>query len=332
MPSLTRESGWPEVTAAPQTQTASPTATEDVVPTSFRQRHPKFALLLRSPLPLVASIVLALLLLVAVVGAPLASTAAARQDLGARFLRPFHLSHGWEFVLGSDSLGRSMLLQLLVGARTTFVVAGCAVGLSALVGVTIGMISGYRGGWVDASLMRISDVIVTVPSLLLALAVLFVLTPSITNLVLVLAISRLPVYLRLARAQTLEIRQRVFIEASHALGATGPRIVWRDIRPLVIPTVLTVGMLEVANVMLAAAGLSFLGVGLQRPNIDWGTMVSEGRQYLSEAWWVTVLPGAAILISALAANLISNWLRAAGDPLQSGLLMVAGRHDPGGEQ
>jgi peptide/nickel transport system permease protein len=299
---------------------------------TFGQRHPKFGLLLRSPLTLGATVLLSLLVAVAVIGAPIASHAAGQQDLSLRFLRPFDLSHGWRFVLGSDSLGRSMLLQLIVGARTTFLVAGCAVALAAIVGVSIGMISGYRGGWIDASLMRISDVIVTVPSLLLALAVLFVLTPSVTNLIFVLAVSRLPVYLRVARAQTLEVRQRVFIEASRAIGATGPRIIWRDIRPLVIPTVMTVAMLEIANVMLAAAGLSFLGVGLQRPNIDWGTMVSEGRQYLSDAWWVTVLPGAAILVSALAANLISNWLRAAGDPLQAGLLTAGGRHDPRAEQ
>lgn len=283
----------------------------------------RLGMLMRSPVALASAVTLVVLALVALIGAPLAQEVSNLQNLRLRFFPPFSFEHGWLYVLGADGLGRSMLAQLIVGARTSFIVAGAAVGLAAVVGTAIGLVSGFIGGWVDAALMRISDIIVTVPSLLLALAVLFVLEPSVVNLVVVLAIARLPIYLRVSRAQTLELRERVFIEASRAIGATDFGIIWRDIRPLVMPTVMTVAMLEIASVMLAAAGLSFLGVGLQRPDVDWGTIVAEGREYLTRAWWATVFPGMAIVVTALAANLLSNWLRASGDPLQAMALAAA---------
>lgn len=286
-------------------------------------RWARLRLLVRTPLPLASAVLLALLTVVAVLGPLLAAEAAERQDLDLRFAAPFDLSHGWLYVLGGDALGRSVLAQLAVGARATFLVAGCAVALAAVVGFVAGLVCGYRGGWLDASIMRIADVLHTLPSLLLALAVLFVLSPSMTNLIVVLAITRLPVYMRVARAQALEIRERVFVEAARAIGASSWRIMFRDVRPLITPTVLTVSMLELAQVMLAAAGLSFLGVGLQRPDVDWGTMVAEGRGVLAEAWWVTVFPGLAVVVTALAANILSNWMRAAGDPLQGALLAAS---------
>jgi peptide/nickel transport system permease protein len=290
-------------------------------PTRMRWWHnERLQLLLRSPVPLASAIVLITLALIAMIGAPLVQDYANTQVLRFRFSPPFSLDRGWGYVLGGDALGRSVLAQLIVGARTSFLVAGATVALAALVGTTIGMVSGFVGGLVDAILMRISDIIVTIPSLLLALAVLFVLEPSVINLIVVLAIARLPVYMRVARAQTLELRERVFVEASRSLGASDASIIWRDIRPLVLPTVMTVAMLELASVMLAAAGLSFLGVGLQRPDVDWGTLVSEGRAYLTRAWWTTVFPGTAILITALSANLLSNWLRSSADPMQAAAL------------
>jgi peptide/nickel transport system permease protein len=151
--------------------------------------------------------------------------------------------------------------------------------------------------------------------------VLYVLQPSITNLVLVLAVTRIPVYLRTARAQTLELRERVFVESSRSIGASSWRIMAKDITPMVTPTMRTLAMLEVANVILAAASLSFLGIGLQRPDVDWGMMVSDGRSYLNVAWWVTVFPGLTIVATALAASLLSNWLRAIEDPMQRGFFV-----------
>jgi peptide/nickel transport system permease protein len=229
------------------------------------------------------------------------------------------MDNGIAFVLGADALGRPMLLQLIMGARTSLMIAVAAVTIAGIIGYSIGMLSGYVGGWVDAALMRIADIIHTVPSLLLALAILYVLQPSVTNLIMVLVFTRTPMYMRVARARTLEVREGVFVEAARAIGSRQTRIILKDIRPLVTPTILTVAMLEIATVILTAAGLSFLGIGLQRPDVDWGMMVADGRGYLSVAWWVTVFPGIAVVLTALAANTISNWLRAIEDPTQSHL-------------
>lgn len=271
----------------------------------------------RSPSALLSVGWLALLTMVAIAVPPFIETAANRQDLTLRLLPPFQFEHGFAFVLGADSLGRPELLQLIMGTRTSLLVAVLAVAIAAVIGFGIGLVSGYFGGWTDEVLMRIADIMHTIPSLLLALAVLYVLEPSIMNLVIVLAITRIPVYLRTARAQALELRERVFVESSRSIGAPHARIILRDLAPMVVPTIRTVAMLEVASILLAAAGLSFLGIGLQRPDVDWGMMVADGRSYLTSAWWVTVWPGVAIVLTALAANLFSNWLRAAEDPAQS---------------
>lgn len=278
-------------------------------------------LLIGSTSALVSLIWLLALVLVAAVMPIFITDAANHQDLALRFMPPFTLDNGFAFILGADSLGRPILLQLIVGARTSLLVAACTVALSAVVGTVIGIVSGYFGGWADTILMRLADILHTVPSLLLALAVLYVLQPSITNLVLVLAVTRIPVYLRTARAQTLELRERVFVESSRSIGASDWRIMGKDITPMVTPTMRTLAMLEVANVILAAASLSFLGIGLQRPDVDWGMMVSDGRSYLNAAWWVTVFPGLTIVATALAANLLSNWLRAIEDPTQRGFFV-----------
>jgi peptide/nickel transport system permease protein len=271
----------------------------------------------RSPSALLSVGWLALLTIVAIVVPPFIETAANRQDLALRLLAPFQPEYGFSFILGADSLGRPELLQLIMGTRTSLLVAVLSVAIAAVIGFGIGLVSGYFGGWVDEVLMRIADVMHTIPSLLLALAVLYVLEPSIFNLVIVLAITRIPVYLRTARAQALELRERVFVESSRSIGAGDWRIIATDLAPMVLPTIRTVAMLEVASILLAAAGLSFLGIGLQRPDVDWGMMVADGRSYLTSAWWVTVWPGLVIVLTALAANLFSNWLRAAEDPAQS---------------
>lgn len=286
-------------------------------------RFPRLRLLLRSPLPLTAACLLLVLVLLAVFAAPYIATLANRQNLSTRFFAPFQTEQGFFYILGADALGRSMLAQLIFGARTSFMVACSAVAIATVIGMTVGLISGYFGGWLDAILMRVSDIIVTLPSLLMALAILFVLGPSMTNLIAVLAVARLPVFLRTARAQTLATREWTFIEAARATGSPPMRIISRDIRPMVAPTIFTVAMLELGNTMLAVAGLSFLGVGLQRPDVDWGTLVAEGRQYMEKAWWVTVFPGIAVLLTALSSNILSNWLRAVADPQQAALLYAA---------
>jgi peptide/nickel transport system permease protein len=285
------------------------------------RRSPRWQMFWRSPLTVISVAWLLFVLIIALVGPHFVADQANLQNIALRFFKPFTLNKGFEFILGADSLGRPILLQLIMGAETSMLIAIFAVGTSALLGYAIGLAAGYFGGWLDNILLRLADILHTVPSLLLALVVLFVLQPSVLNLIIVLGITRTPVYLRTARAQTLEIRERMFVEVARAIGASHWRIITRDIAPLVFPTIRTLAMLEVATVILAAASLTFLGIGLQRPDVDWGMMVADGRAYLKTAWFVTVFPGIAIVLTALAANIFSNWLRAVEDPAQSSLFV-----------
>lgn len=301
-----------------------------IIQRGFFSRHPRLRMFRSSPSAIVSAAWLILLVVIGIAVSPFVLDAANRQDLSLRFAEPFTLDNGLAFVLGADSLGRPMLLQMIVGTQTSLVVAAATVALSSLVGFTIGIVSGYFGGWLDTVLMRIADILHTIPSLLLALVVLYVLQPSILNLILVLAITRIPLYLRTSRAQALELRERVFVEAAHAIGSSARRIIFRDIAPLVMPTTRTLAMLEIGTVILAAASLSFLGIGLQRPDVDWGMMVADGRAYLQGAWWVTVLPGIMVVATALAANILSNWMRAVEDPAQAAFFVRAPRRRRGG--
>jgi len=280
----------------------------------------RLRLLISSPVPFIALMLLILFVSLALFLAPSLFEIANRQNLQMRFYEPFQTDAGFWYILGGDSLGRPLLAELIYGARASFAVSISSVLAGAVIGTFLGLYSGYKGGRIDAILMRLADIIVTLPSLLMALAILYVLGSSTKNLVIVLTIARLPVFLRTARAQTLSIKEQTFVEVSKSIGTKQWRIIWQDIRPLVTPTIMTLAMLELGHVMLAVSGLSFLGVGLQRPHIDWGTMVAEGRQYMSRAPWITVAPGIAIMITVLAAIVLSNWMRAVADPLQSNKL------------
>jgi peptide/nickel transport system permease protein len=164
--------------------------------------------------------------------------------------------------------------------------------------------------------MRLADIIMSFPSLLLALIVLYTLGPSIPNLIIVLAITRVPIYLRTTRAEVLELRERMFVSAAKAMGAGSLRIVLRHIAPLVAPTLITIAAIDFASVILAESALSFLGLGIQPPQFTWGAMVATGRGYLANAWWVAFWPGFAILLTTLSLNLLSSWARTVADPQQ----------------
>jgi len=157
--------------------------------------------------------------------------------------------------------------------------------------------------------------------------VLYMLKPSVANLILVLAITRIPIYLRTTRAEALEIRERMFVQAAQVMGASSRRIVFRHILPMVVPTLVTIATLDFAFVMLAESALSFLGIGIQPPEITWGLMVAQGRQYLANAWWLAFWPGLAIILTTLSLNLLSGWLRIALDPAQRWRLEIGGRNN-----
>lgn len=273
-------------------------------------------LLFRDPLAAAATIFLIAVLLCAIIGPMVIGDLAERPNFRARNMAPYSLDQGFAYFFGADTLGRSILARLLVGAGTTLSVAAFAVVLSLLIGGTLGLIAGFSRGWLGNAIMRVTDIVMSFPSLLLALIVLFALGPSIPNLVLVLAITRVPIYLRTTRAEVLEVRERMFVSAATALGASDIRLIFAHIAPMVIPTILTIGAIDFATVVLAESSLSFLGLGIQAPDFTWGSMVATGRGYLANAWWVAFWPGLAILLTTLSLNIISSWWRTYADPHQ----------------
>ena len=274
------------------------------------------SMLWRDKLAFVSALVLIFIVLCAVLGPVLLGDLATSQNLRGRNSPPFDLARGWAFVLGGDSLGRPMLARLIVAARSTILVASGAVAVALLVGATLGLVAGYMGKATSQVIMRLADVIMSFPSLLIAVVVLYVLGPSIPNMILVLAITRIPIYLRTTRAEVLVVRERMFVQAAVVMGAGHWRIIARHILPVVAPTLVTIATLDFAFVMLAESSLSFLGIGIQPPDITWGLMVAQGRPYLTTAWWLALWPGLFIVITTLALNLLSNWMRIALDPAQ----------------
>lgn len=295
-------------------QTTAPPKTDG--PAATQRRVPGWKLLASDSLATAAAIYLAALALVALFGPALIGSLATDIALDKRNMAPGSLDGGWAYVLGADSLGRSILARLIVGAQNTLGVALAAGLLAMVVGGTLGLVAGYFGGRIGNVIMRLADIVMSFPSLLLALVVLFLLGQGIFNLIIVLAITRTPIYLRTTRAEVLEIRERMFVQAAQVMGASTPRIVLRHILPMVLPTLVTIATLDFAFVMLAESALSFLGIGIQPPEITWGLMVSQGRPYLTTAWWLSFWPGLAIILTTLSLNLLSSWMRTALDPVQ----------------
>lgn len=281
-----------------------------------------YRLLVNDRVAAAAAVVLGLVFLTALVGPTLMGDLATRIDLDNSNQAPFTLSHGWANILGTDPLGRSMLARLIVASQTTLSVAVPAVVISAVVGSLIGMWAGFYRGWRETLAMRVADVIMSFPSLLLAVVVLYVFSPSAANIVAVLAITRIPVYLRTARAESAELSTRVFVDAARTFGASGTAIITRHVLPVVLPTLLTVATLDFCYVMLAESSLSFLGIGIQPPDVSWGLMVAQGRTYLHSAWWLSFFPGLAIVITTVSATILAAWARIATDPGQRWRLTV----------
>jgi peptide/nickel transport system permease protein len=274
---------------------------------------------------LCAAVFLLVVVIIAIIGPSWLGELATKQNLRGRNLAPFDWSRGWIWWMGADALGRPLFARIIVATQNTLMVAAGAVVLSAGIGTTLGLIAGFSSPRVNQVIMRLADVIMSFPSLLIAVIVLYILGSSIPNLILVLAITRIPVYLRTTRAEVLEIRERMFVQAARVMGASSKRIVFRHILPVVLPTLTTLATLDFAYVMLAESALSFLGIGIQPPEITWGLMISQGRQYLTNAWWLSLWPGLAIILTTLSLNLLSNWLRIALDPVQRWRLEMKGR-------
>jgi peptide/nickel transport system permease protein len=218
-------------------------------------------------------------------------------------------------LLGTDFLGRDQLSRLLYGARVSLTVAAFGVLISGVVGTLLGLVAGYYRGVADQLIMRVVDLQMSFPILLIALVVLYVLGPGFWNLVFVLAITRWTIYARVARGVVLSDREQVYVEAARASGAGTGRIIARHLLPNLVPILIVLATLEAASLMLAEATLSFLGLGLPLAEPSWGQMLATGRPYIASAWWLVAFPGLAILLTVLSLNLVGTWARRVADPL-----------------
>jgi len=219
-----------------------------------------------------------------------------------------------EHVLGTDQIGRDLLSRVIWGGRVSLVVGVTAVLLSSTIGILFGLAAGYFGGRLDWSIMTFINVMLTFPFVLLALAVIAVLGPSIPNMIIVLGVTGWPVYARVVRAETLALREREFVLAARALGGSHARIVFRQILPNLISPIVVIATLQIAQVIILESFLSFLGLGVQPPTPAWGNMLGEGRVYMLNSWWIAAFPGLAIFVTTLVINLIGNALRDWLDP------------------
>lgn len=273
-----------------------------------------FAMLGRDRLALAGATVLAIVAIAAIVLSPLLWELATKVSVRNRNIAPFQLDRGLINILGTDTLGRSILARLVVGSTNTMAIALATVCASTIIGALLGIYAGIRRGWIAQVILRAADVLISLPSLLLAMVVLYVLGASALNMVLVLAITRIPVFLRTTYAEVLEVRERMYVTAASVFGASTLRLLLVHIAPAVVPTLLTLAAMEFALVMLTESGLSFLGLGLQPPEITWGLMVAEGRNYLAQAWWISLWPGIAISLVTLSLSFIAEWLKTLNDP------------------
>ncbi len=261
-------------------------------------------------LAMVGLAILLALLLIAAFAPFLAPHDPLSQDLGARLLPLWTDGHP----LGTDSLGRDILSRLIYGSRITLYIVTLVALIAPIAGLLVGTIAGYTGGIVDAVLMRITDIFLAFPRLVLALAFVAALGAGIENAVLAISLTAWPPYARIARAETLTIRRSDFISAVQLQGAGPLRIITRHIWPLCISSLIVRVTLDMAGVILAAAGLGFLGLGAQPPSPEWGAMISEGRKFILDFWWVAAMPGLAIFTVSLAFNLLGDGLRDVLDP------------------
>lgn len=266
----------------------------------------------RNRLALLGLSILVILVLMAVLAPWLSPHDPIEQNLAAR-LKPLGTPG---HPLGTDSLGRDILSRIIHGSRITLYIVGLVALIAPLLGLFIGTVAGYLGGWTDRILMRLTDIFLAFPRLVLALAFVAALGAGIENAVLAIALTAWPPYARIARAETLTIRRSDYISAVKLQGAGPLRIIMRHIWPLCIASLVVRVTLDMAGIILAAAGLGFLGLGAQPPSPEWGAMIAEGRRFILDHWWVATIPGIAIFIVSLAFNLLGDGLRDLLDPKQ----------------
>lgn len=298
--------------------TASSTQAVQGMANSYRRKELRraFQSMITSRWALIGMLILLVVTFVAIFGPWLAPFDPNRQNIMMRLLEPGQEGAGdLTYWLGSDQLGRDVLSRLLYGARVSLLVGVAAIAVGGTLGTVAGLVSGYYGGWIDDVIMRLGDIQLAFPFILLAIMFLVVLGPGLVNIILVLGIGQWITYARIVRAQTLSLREKEYVEAARAMGDSTFSILFRTILPNIIAPLTVIASFNVAGVILSEAALSFLGLGVPPDVPTWGSMLSESRDHLlSNKWWMAVFPGLAIVFTVLAFNIIGDWLRDFLDP------------------
>ena len=263
----------------------------------------------RNPLAVIGFIIIAGILLLALI-APLI----APYDPDAINVKAILLSPTSNHLMGTDGLGRDVFSRMLFGARISLMVGFVAVGIATIIGIILGAIAGFYRGWVDTVIMRVVDVMLSIPTFFLILAVIAFLTPSIWNIMIVIGLTSWMGVTRLVRAEFLSLRHREFVLAAQALGAKDVRLIFTHLLPNSLTPIIVSSILGIASAVLVESGLSFLGLGVQAPHASWGNILTDGKEYIQFAWWLSLFPGLAILITVLGYNLLGDGLRDAYNP------------------
>jgi peptide/nickel transport system permease protein len=260
------------------------------------------------------------LLIVAALAAPLIAPAdPIRQSLRGRLAAPtLEGADGKAHLLGTDHLGRDVFSRVVYGARVSLLVGFAAVVVGGLLGASLGLLAGFRGGWTDSVIMTIADAQLAFPFILLAIGIIAVLGPSFPTLIVVIGLSGWVTYARVLRSQVLVLRSREFVDAIHALGGSVARVIARHVLPNVLSSLVVIATLELARAIVLEATLSFLGLGVQPPTPSWGGMVHEGREYLDSAWWISTAPGIVLMLTSIVVSRTGDWLRDLLDPTLRG--------------
>ena len=266
----------------------------------------------RNPLAVIGFIIIAGILLLALI-APLI----APYDPDAINVKAILLSPTSSHLMGTDGLGRDVFSRMLFGARISLMVGFVAVGIATIIGIILGAIAGFYRGWVDTVIMRVVDVMLSIPTFFLILAVIAFLTPSIWNIMIVIGLTSWMGVTRLVRAEFLSLRHREFVLAAQALGAKDVRLIFTHLLPNSLTPIIVSSILGIASAVLVESGLSFLGLGVQAPQASWGNILTDGKEYIQFAWWLSLFPGLAILITVLGYNLLGDGLRDAYNPRSS---------------
>ena len=266
-------------------------------------------------LPWFPGIILASLVFTSIFAAYLAPQSPTAGDITAKLIPPVWMERGSsEHPLGTDRFGRDVLSRIIHGSRISLLVSLIAIGVAGTFGTLLGLISGYRGGLTDVFLMRLTDIALSLPIILIAVVMVAVSEPSFRNVIIVVALLLWPRFARQIRGETLAIKEQDFVALAVVAGRSSAWIIRRHIFPNVVPTLLVISTLQVGYVILLEGTLSFLGVGVPPPNPAWGLMIADGRGFLATAWWISFLPGLAMLLTVLAVNLMGDWLRDHLDP------------------